>query len=126
MDIEDLLKPLKRRSSCEKNIASHRTKTVVSLAHALLTKSKLESCVFCLSSHRYDDCRRVDNKDNCQRKELLGKYSRCFKCLMARFHSGKFSSDKKISFVLNLLNLSAQEKFSLVEIGHLARNLFIL
>ena len=48
-------------------------------------------------------------------------------CKRARFHSGKFSSDKKISFVLNLLvvhgssqdkeKLTVQGKFSCVETG---------
>ena len=89
--VEDLLKPLKReielreehRESENKNNREigdrPNWKRGQSSAHALLTKSKGEACAFCLGSHRHEDCSRVDNKE--KRKELLRKYSRCFKCL---------------------------------------------
>ena len=89
--VEDLLKPLKReielreehRESENKNNCKSGDRSVwkrgQSSAHALLTKSKVEACAFCLGGHRHEDCSRVDNKD--KRKELLRKYSRCFNCL---------------------------------------------
>ena len=100
--MEDLLNPLKRemeqreehRESENKNNRESGDRSIwkrgQSSAHALLTKSKVESCAFCLRGHRHEDCCRVDNKD--KRKELLRSYSRCFNC----FKKGHLASNCNI------------------------------
>lgn len=50
-----------------------------SSAQALLTKNGLENCAFCLGQHRHEDCRTVKTLEN--RKQIIRKYSRCYKCL---------------------------------------------
>ncbi len=48
-------------------------------AHALHTKQNNENCAFCLGKHAHENCQRI--KDPKERKSILSKYARCFKCL---------------------------------------------
>lgn len=54
-------------------------RTGPSTASALFTNSKVNNCAFCLGSHRAEDCEKVKAVE--ERKKLIRKYSRCFKCL---------------------------------------------
>jgi hypothetical protein len=90
-DVENLLQPLKReielreehrepeRKGSREFVERSSWKRSPSSAQALLTKSRVEACAFCLGIHRHEDCNRVNSKE--KRKELLVKYSRCFNCL---------------------------------------------
>ena len=48
-------------------------------ANALHTKQDNTNCAFCLGKHAFDNCQRI--KDSKERKSILMKYARCFKCM---------------------------------------------
>ena len=47
--------------------------------NALFTKQDKENCAFCLGKHNHEDCPTV--KDIKQRKSIVVRFARCFKCM---------------------------------------------
>ena len=48
-------------------------------ANALHTKQDNANCAFCLGKHAHENCHRM--KDTKERKSILIKFGRCFKCM---------------------------------------------
>ena len=48
-------------------------------ASALQVSRDKDRCAFCLGKHRHKDCSKI--KDTKERKNLIRKFGRCFKCL---------------------------------------------
>ena len=48
-------------------------------ANALHTKQDNTNCAFCLGKHASENCQRI--KGSKERKSILMKYARCFKCM---------------------------------------------
>ena len=48
-------------------------------ANALHTKQDNTNCAFCLGKHASENCQRI--KDSKERKSIVMKYARCFKCI---------------------------------------------
>ena len=49
--------------------------------NALFTKQEHGNCAFCLHKHAHDNCQRVTCKDPKERKSIVFKFARCFKCM---------------------------------------------
>ena len=47
--------------------------------NALFAKQDKENCAFCLGKHNHEDCPTV--KDIKQRKSIVVRFARCFKCM---------------------------------------------
>ena len=56
--------------------------------------AKETNCAFCLGEHPHEDCRKVQDIE--ERKQLLFKYGRCFKCLR-KGHLSKDCTDRSVT-----------------------------
>ena len=84
-------------SARQKNSAGDfRRKNNVATLYAGNTRkaAKETNCAFCLGEHPHEDCRKVQDIE--ERKQLLFKYGRCFKCLR-KGHLSKDCSDRSVT-----------------------------
>ena len=58
------------------NVSSHRKPYNAS---ALQVNRGKDRCAFCMGRHAHEDCEKI--KDSKERKTLIRKFGRCFKCL---------------------------------------------
>ncbi|XP_028404089.1 uncharacterized protein LOC114526762 [Dendronephthya gigantea] len=91
--LDDLLTPLKEEISLReehhhkdaergkdgRERGDRRWNCGTTTTQAFLTKGGMANCAFCLGQQRHEDCKKVKTLEN--RKQIIRKYSRCFKCL---------------------------------------------